>query len=271
MTTVSILNEQIINGPILYKNGMLPSNDATTPNTIIDIASGACRDSTGSFDINVGNYLGQFNSNVAANVVTKINAAVNGANGLDTGSLGASSCYYIYAISDVSDNPLRPGACIISLAAPATGPLMPYGYGAQRCIGAIFTDGSSHFLPTYYSGIGGTLFAQYDAPQTVTVTASGTSATYSAMDLSVAVPSSNFGLVGIQMKWTCNAAADTAKFTPTGGTGDAFTFLGQVASVALENSFLILPLLATAKPEISYKVSAGTLNTVQVQSFQMLL
>jgi hypothetical protein len=260
-------NEQIVNQPFLYINGLLISNDATTPNTKVDVAAGICRDSTNVYDMNLGNYLNANPSLANANVATVINAAANGVNGLDTGSLAASTFYNIFVIADPTG--FLPTAAILSVNAVATGPVMPFGYGIFRHIGTILTDGSSHFLLTYYTaGVTGSRYAQYDAPITVTVTASGTSATYSAMDLSVAVPLVSFRRAAVQMKYTCNAAADSVKFQPTGATGDYITYLGQVASVALEESFLILPLIATAKPEISYKVSAGTLNTVQVQGYE---
>ncbi len=133
------------------------------------------------------------------------------------------------------------------------------------------TDGSSHILKYYSAGATANKYFQWDAPIAVTVTSSGTSATYSAMDLTTGVPTTKFGRTFIKYKWTPNAAADALNFQPTGATGDYETKLGVVASVALEESFSILPLLATSKPEVSYKTSAGTLNNVWVQAFEMQL
>lgn len=265
---MTLQSEQIVNQPFLYVNGLQISNDATTPNTKIDIAAGQCRDSSNVFDMNLGNYLGA-NPNASANVSTTIDATTNGANGLDTGSLANSTMYYIYVIGDASG--YKTTAAIVSANAPATGPVLPFGYGISRYIGSILTDGSAHFLKTYYSGNGTVRYAQYDAPVAVTVTASGTSASYSAMDLSVAVPPTNFGKVFVEYKWTNNAPADLLKFTPTGATGDFLTVSGIAAGVAQIDQFTILPLVATAKPEISYKTSAGTLNNVWVQGYEVLL
>ena len=55
------------------------SNDATTPNTILDISAGICRDQSDTYDLNIGNY-DALQQQPAANSVTKINAAVNGIN-----------------------------------------------------------------------------------------------------------------------------------------------------------------------------------------------
>ena len=258
--------DPIVNGPNLYKNGLLISNDATTPNTKLDVASGICRDSNNMIDINLGNYLG-LSGIGTVNSATVINFAVNGANGLDTGSIAASTFYYVFAIAD-SSNKLVPAA-IASLSSSA--PTLPFGYDSIRLIGSCLTDGSSHLLAFYASGNGVNLYIQWDAPIAVTVTSSGTSSSYSAMDLSVGVPVSNFGRVSLKYKWTNNAAADILNFTPAGATGDFETVLGIVAGVAQEDNFVILPLISSALPKVSYKTSAGTLNNVWVQAYHMQL
>lgn len=262
-------NEQIVNNPFLYINGLKITNDATTPNTIVDVAAGICRDSTNVYDMNLGNF-GGANPNIAANTASTVSIAVNGVNGLDTGTVAASTFYAVFVIQDPLNRPQYQPALLLSKS--WTAPLMPQGYAIFRRIGAVLTDGSSHILLQYQeAGNINNRYVQYDAPIAVTVTASGTSATYSAMDLSVAVPLTNFGRTMIKMKWTNNAASDTANFTPTGGTGDYATFIGQVAGVALEDQFEILPLVASSKPEVSYKVSAGTLNNVWVAGYVDLL
>lgn len=259
--------DPIVNQPFLYINGMLLSNDATTPNTKLDVAAGVCRDSNNIVDINLGNYLSQGNAALTANSATVINFATTGANALDTGTIAASTFYYIFAIAD-SSNKNQPVA-LASLS--ATAPTLPFGYDSIRLIGACKTDGSSHILAFYASGSGGGKYFQWDAPIAVTVTSSGTSATYSAMDLSTGVPASNYGRVSIKYKWTPNAAADALNFTPSGATGDFETILGIVSAVAQEDNFVILPLTVSSVPKMSYKTSAGTLNNIFVQAFDMQL
>src|SRR3990167_3439050 len=95
---------QIVNQPFLYINDMKVSNNATTPNTKLDIAAGICRDSTNTYDINLGNYLDMLASGTA-NSSTTLDAGTTGVDGLDTGTLGATKIYYVYVISDpVSGN-----------------------------------------------------------------------------------------------------------------------------------------------------------------------
>lgn len=67
-----------------------------------------------------------------------INATVNGANGLDTGSLSPSTWYYIYAISTGSS-----GAGLLSTS--STAPTLPATYQFFTRIGAVKTDSSSKF------------------------------------------------------------------------------------------------------------------------------
>jgi hypothetical protein len=79
----------------LYINEMKITNNATTPNTKFDISAGICRDSTDTYDINLGNF-NNFQNGQTANSSTTVDATVNGVNGLDTGSLAASSVYKVY-------------------------------------------------------------------------------------------------------------------------------------------------------------------------------
>lgn len=65
-----------------------------------------------------------------------------GANGLDTGALGAIQLWYVYAIRQATT--FVP-ALVASLTGPATGPLMPSGYGtAYKLVGAFYTDINNH-------------------------------------------------------------------------------------------------------------------------------
>lgn len=231
-------------------------------NTTLTVEDGQARDASNSYDIIVN----------TDGVGTTINGAVNGFNGLDTGTLADNKMYYVYAIMDPAG--FNPSGFILSLSStlpqlPA-GPF-PSGYSAYRLIGFALTNGSAQFLLFYQTGSNSARYYQYDAPVSITVTASGTSTTYSPMDFSVAVPLVNFGRVAMEWTWTNNAAGDSLNFQPTGGTGNTITKRGIVAGVIVEDQGLILPLIASSKPEISYKTSAGTLNSVLVQGFEFNL
>lgn len=238
----------------LYINEMKISNNATTPNTKIDISAGLCRDQTDTYDLELGNY-DNFDNGQTANSVTTIDATVNGFNGLDTGSLAASTLYYVYVINDpVSAN--LPGA-MISTAAPSVGPLMPFGYSAYRHVGYAVTDSSVHFLLMYNSGNNNSRIFTYDAPQATSVTA-GTSATYASINLTALVPAVDNLPVLFRANWTANAAADTFNMHGGNMTGDEWTLIAPVAGGTAHTVGFgqVLSQLVATVPTVQYKVSA---------------
>lgn len=81
-----------------------------------------------------------------SNVNVTINFAVNGANGLDTGVIGASTNYYIYLI----DNGAAP-AGLASLS--STAPTLPTGYNFSCRLSSDFTDSTSHLGQIETQGI----------------------------------------------------------------------------------------------------------------------
>src|SRR6266849_7368739 len=168
----------IVNQPSLYINGL---EDAWASNTTLTVTSGICRDSTNQVDINLGNYLG-LSGQGTANSSTTLNAAITGANGLDTGSLAASTWYYIFVISDSSNTNVP--ATLLSLS--STAPTLPFGYDVFLQVGYWLTDGSSHFLLAWVSGNGSSRKYTWDAP--ISVLSSGSASTLTAIDVSTAVP-----------------------------------------------------------------------------------
>jgi len=237
----------IINQPFLYIVGFGLSNDATTPNSLLDIAAGQCRDSTDSFDIDSSSAL-------------KINSAVNGLNGLDTGTIAASKVYGVIVVADpVSGNPTGAMITLTPLA-----PLLPFGYSIWRILGYVTTDSSSHFLKGQWTA-GGTGYRKfvYDVPQATAVTA-GAATSLTAVDLSALVPSGIAELpVNIYYSFTPNAAGDTflMQGVNRSSSGYATKITGQVTTIVVSgNAEVIAELNASSsnKPEINYKVSSGS-------------
>ena len=253
MTTVVGQESSISYGayPVPYTNGLQIFNDATTPNTLLDIGSGVTLDSTSTFQmINNGTIV--------------INSAVSGFNGLDTGAIAASKVYAVILISDpISLNPI---GAMISLS--STAPLMPFGYSAFKVIGYVATDASKNFLLGYWTAGEGNcrrLF-MYDAPQATAVTA-GASTSYANVDLTKWVPlppASGNRPVWIASNYAPNAAADTLKLQPGNATGDAVIITAAVVAGTAHitsNSFLmaqIVSLTGVPSPVINYKVSSGS-------------
>ncbi len=257
--------EQIVNGGLLYINGMVQSNDATTPNTVLDVSPGICRDSTNSFDINLGNYLGA-NPNIDADQVTSINAAANGVNGLDEGTFAADTLYNVFVIGDIRG--YNSPACLLSTSST---PLLPFGYGMYRLIGYAATDASIHFLKMYVAGNNNARVLAYDAPQATAVTA-GNATSFTAVDLSAFVPAVDNTPVSIAYAFTPGAASRVLNLTPGNGVGDAWTITGQVTSVVISGNASLMAKVSSGVPEIDYKVTnAGDAVALNVAGFEYFI
>lgn len=249
----------------LYINELKITNNATTPNTVLDVSAGICRDQTDTYDLNLGNYDG-LSSSAASNVSTSVNGAINGVNGLDTGVLVLSKVYNVYVIADtVSANPT---ALMLSLAAPAVGPLMPFGYSAYRHIGYAVTDASVHFLKAYQAGNNNARKFVYDAPISVGTTAS--SASYAAIDLTKFVPLVNNLPVYFNISLT-GAPADTMNMQPGAATGDAIILEAAVNAQAVKAQVMVLAqttaISTVPSPTVNYKNSGTDTITVAVGAF----
>lgn len=253
MTTYSAL-VPVANQGMLYITDMIITNNATTPNTQIDVGPGLCRDSTDTYDINLGNYYASVPvAPPTINATTTIDATVKGANGIDTGTLAASTLYYIHVIFD--NTGIHVPACLISLS--RTAPTLPFGYSNFRWIGQMRTDGSVHFLKAYSYGQGNLRYYTFDAPLATAVTA-GTSATYAAVALTNIVPVINNIPVLFQVNWSANGAGNTFNMQPGNGTGDAFTAVAPVAA-GTGNTWLFPTVMAQLVAGVitsNYKVSA---------------
>lgn len=254
---MSVQSIPVENLPFLYINGLVVSNNATTPNTKVNLSSGQCRDSNDIMDINL----------LTAVVIDT--AVIGEINGLDQGVLLASKVYAIYAIGD-STNKHQP-AGLISLSSN-TVPLMPFGYDSYRKVGYAVTDSSVHFLKAYISGNNNARRFTYDAPLATAVTA-GTSATYAAIDLSILVPAVDNLPVTFRANWTANAAADTFNMQGGNGTGDQWTMIAPVAGATAHSvGFgVVLSQLVTAVPTSNYKVSAVGGVAINVAAFEFYI
>lgn len=241
--------------PFYYFNGLLISNDATTPNTLIDVAAGSCLDSTATFQINL------------TAPITISNAFV-GAGGLDTGTVAASTVYSVYLLGDPV-NQTQPKGVISTSATP----LMPAGYEVYSLIGYVVTDSSKNFLKGYWSDNDtATRTFTYDAPQATGVTA-GHATSYTAVDLSALVPNVNNTPVVIAYSFNPNAA--TTSFLLLQGvnsTGAAVKITGQVASAPITGNATVLAQISSSKPEINYTgVSSSDTTVLNVAGYSYYL
>jgi hypothetical protein len=116
-----------------YLGGLTLSNDATTPNTMLDIAVGTACSDDGTAMMTLA---GALTKSVSATW-----AVGNGAGGLDTGTVAASTWYHVFLIERTDT-----GVVDVLISTSATTPTMPTNYTKKRRIGSIGTDGAAHIL-----------------------------------------------------------------------------------------------------------------------------
>jgi hypothetical protein len=120
--------------PILanYLGGLTLANDATSPNTVLDIATGCATsdDSSTIMSLSVSGF--SKNCNAAW--------AVGGGNGaLDSGaSLAASTWYHVFVIMRIDTNIVD-----VLISTSVTAPTLPTSYTKKRRIGSILTNASA--------------------------------------------------------------------------------------------------------------------------------
>lgn len=263
---MSIQNDPIYTLPVLNINGLLVSNDATTPNTKLNLSAGTARDSNNVMDIALGSANPDLQGEVVAAPLV-IDTDVVGANGIDTGVLQASKVYAVYAIAD--SRYYKPVAGLVSLSLSA--PQMPFGYDSYRLVGYAVTDSSVHFLKMYVAGSGNTRIFNFDAPQATAVTA-GNATSYTAVALTALVPAVENLPVSIAYAFTPGAAGRALNLTPGNGVGNAVTITGQVTSVVISGNVQVLSKVSSSVPEIDYKVAnSGDAVAINVAGFMFFV
>jgi len=230
----------------LYKSGC---GLTWATNTTITVAKGQWRDSTNINDI------------VLSSTIT-INGAVNGANGLDTGSLANNTFYYVFLIGDSTKNLPTAGLLSLSSTAPALpgGVNVPGGYDMFRRIGAVLTDGSAHILS--FTQIGTEMW--YEAP--ISVLAATANASFTAQNIGAAVPP-----IAINVRFlatlVANAASNFVALRPTGSANT--TGYAKMSAVAAGGTsqigVLVCPCNAT--PSIDWKTDAASTAALSILAY----
>lgn len=205
----------------------------------VAITAGQCRDEDNVIDM-------------VASAALNANIAINGANGLDTGSAANSTMYALYIIGDSTK--YNDVACLLSTS--FSDPVMPAGYDSKRRIGAVKTDGTADILEFHQRGVGRDRWMYYDVAIASDVTA-GASATFAAVDLSAGIPNlaNQSSMCDLLCLFTPTAADDTLELRP--GTSSATAGIvrasGSVGAV-VETVNLICPYDASG---VDYKVTGS--------------
>lgn len=267
-----------VNAQSLYINGLQLSNDATTPNTILNVASGACRDSTNVNDIFLpATVYNPVTGLYVANPIT-INTARSGAGGLDTGTIAAATVYAVYAIGS-STNQIGNGQPISAYPGSAmlstnfTTPVLPYGYDMFRRIGTVSTAAGGATLRLFTQiGNGATRKVLFAVPLATGVTA-GSSATNASIAINTAPSVPPIATtVYFKVSLTPTTAGDTIVLVPTGAA--AADIYAQISgSVAAVTTIGVVSCPCSATPQVSYRgtnaagTGAAITTTIAVMGF----
>jgi hypothetical protein len=163
----------------------------------------------------------------------------SGANGLDTGSEGASAWYYIWLIFN--------GTTVAALlSTSATAPTLPSGYTYKKRVGAVRNNGSSNFIA--FKQTGKEVFVT-GAP--VALKSSGNDASWAAVDISAMIPSTCIQIFGtFGTKASGASECGIALGLDSSGNGAIYLVSYAAAGTTLDNwacaSPFRLNLIATA-------------------------
>lgn len=252
---------QIVNASNLYINGINMSSSITVPNTQITVTAGICRDSTDTFDLILGNYLGQLSQALPLNVNTTLDLTKTGINGLSSGStLAASTAYLVYVVADVFlGNPT--GVMAVTVGQTL---IFPYGYNAVRFVGTFATDSSSHIVSFFTEGSAIERSMIFNVAPTVLT--AGNATTLTAINLAAVVPSNVASQVTFLASFTPAVAGHTltvSRGPVNANQSDLIT--GQVATVPITGD---LTVTAVAPSQVFYLVTAsGDAATLTVKQF----
>lgn len=238
-------NVPVVNAGLLYVNGLQLSRASTTTLTL---AAGAARDSGNTNDITLS-------------AAATINGAVVGANGCDVQALEASTMYAVYVIGDSTQYNATAGL----LSKNLTQPSLPGAYDMYRRVGYIKTDGSSLILQFWQYGSDETRVMYYDVG--ISVLAGGAQTSFTAVDLSAAVPVTATQAY-FDIAYTPNAATNKAEFLPGGSSASNGIVRYGCGVAAAQIGALIMPTQAVSSvAKILYKVAASDALTLLVSGY----
>lgn len=225
---------KVKNDGMLYVNGL---NMTYVTATTFTVGIGQARNSTNVNDIVV-------------DAAVTVDTALQGAGGLDQGSLAASTFYAVYALGD--STLFNDASAVISLS--ATEPLMPAGYDMFRRVGFILTDGSENILPFDQTGNGSEKNMMYRT--LISELSGGAQTTFTDVDLATSVPAMLTD-VYLMASITPNSAGNQVKLRKNGSasTNGNVQLSGVVAAAA---QVAPVTVQCDANAVIEYLVSNGS-------------
>jgi hypothetical protein len=189
MTTTNNATDNFVNYQPTFAQGATLTLDSITT---ITVNPGIVKDFTGVY-------------NIVNSVFLNLNITSSGANGLDTGSVGANQIYSIYLIADSTN--VNPVASLASLSVTNVPTTLPSGYDIYRRIGWWQTLNDNSLAIFFQSGIYNARKYYYQGPRSAAGSGgftflSGGSATVSTpVGISTYIPI-NCKNIGLQVSFT---------------------------------------------------------------------
>jgi hypothetical protein len=241
-------NTPIVNQGIKYVNGCILQ---WATNTTMVLYAGEARDNRDENDIDILTPLNPINSGIT------LSTAFVGPGGLDTGTIAASTTYYVYAVGDSTGN--HSGSAVFSTNFIV--PQLPVGYDVFRRVGCMRTDGSSHILRWFQYGRAQDRTYYYDAP--ISILTGGNATSFTGVSLANAVPSlfstttasiSPITELLLLVTYTPNSATNTVQFGSSAAASTSIITVGGGVAAA-QASMVMVPSFDNS---IFYKVSNGS-------------
>jgi hypothetical protein len=255
-------SDPIVSLPFLYISGL---NISVASTKIVAISAGQCRDQNNVLDIPVGysnlqNYVypaTQYNNYLPGLFV---NSGLNGANGLDYGTLAASKQYAVYVIA--SSKGTQPVAGLLSLTSNAY-PLLPSGYDSYRLLGFISTNASTNFVQSTNAPQTMKTAIAYGLSPSVSALSAGASTTFAGVDLNTAVPLGTLQnvLVTFAVTFIPSLSSSLAQIRPTGSTATtSLTTITAVAAGVAQTQYItvIAGVNGSSHTSVDYLVSSAS-------------
>lgn len=179
----------------------------------------------------------------------------SGADGLDTGSVAASTCYFVWVIAKAD------GTVAGLFSTSSTAPTLPSGYGFKRLVGAVITSSSSN-LPRFRQSNETVLYQTYNI-----ILGTGSAGSATQITTSAAVPSIASEMLVQFEVYGVNMGATTAVILSgtTSGNGFAFQRVNSAAGAATWGSSQF----TVPNAALYYYVTNSGQASVYVQGFRL--
>jgi hypothetical protein len=221
-----------------YLAGCTLSNNATTPNTKLDVAAGVCADDT--------------NAQMLALAAGTIDFGTTGVNGLDAGTIASSTWYHVFGIGKAD------GTTGLLSSTSLSAPTMPAGYTLKRRLGSVKSDGSAHLLGFVQDG---DYFRWKASVRDIFVTNPGTAAVTATLSVPTGV--NLFALINLILALTTTsstayvsdlAANDEAPTATGSATAPGATLMNPVGGSSMGAQVQVR---TNTSAQIRYRLSAS--------------